>query len=224
MNIERVNVYAFPHKGLRNALSQVALLAGNTDYSDTEDLEALKASASDLFNLLNLHAHSEDDFVLPALEAKVKGSTAENTEEHELLEKIVAALEVQINSISIVSEPEKGIAFYEAFTDFQSKYLAHMALEEGEILSLIWEYFKDQDLIQIHHKIMETFSPDQVLRWFKYIIPALNPMERLKIMEGFKTAVPTEFFESVMDMLSSAMSRRDILRLERMLNETADLT
>ncbi|MDP3469556.1 MAG: hemerythrin domain-containing protein [Daejeonella sp.] len=224
MNIERVNVYAFPHKGLRNALSQVALLAGNSDYSDPEDLEVLKASASDLFNLLNLHAHSEDDFVLPALEAKVKGSTAENTEEHELLEKIVAELEVQINSISIVSGSEKGIAFYEALTDFQSKYLAHMALEEGEILSLIWEYFTDQDLIQMHHKIMETFSPDQVLRWFKYILPALNPMERLKIMEGFKAAVPTEFFESVMDMLSSSMSRRDILRLERMLNVTADLT
>ena len=223
MNEMRINVYAFPHKGLRNALSQVSFLAGNTDYSSHEELEILQSATTDLLSLLDLHAHSEDHFVLPALESKVPGSTHENAEEHEELEKEVEALLHQINSITTSSPPAEGANFYTAVSNFHSKYLAHMAHEESEILDLIWENFSDQELIQMHEEIMKTFSPEQVIMWFKCIVPALNPMEQLALMGGFKSAAPAFFFDSVMEILSSLMPKKNVDRLLKMLTGTENL-
>jgi len=223
MNEMRINVYAFPHKGLRNALSQVSLLAGNTDYSSPEELAFLKAATSDLLSLLDLHAHSEDHFVLPALESKVPGSTHENTEEHEELEKEVEALLHQINGITTGSPLADGANFYAAVSNFHSKYLAHMAHEESEILDLIWENFADEELIKIHEEIMKTFSPEQVIRWFKCIVPALNPMEQFALMAGFKSAAPAFFFDSVIEVLSSLMPEKSMDRLIKMLAGTESL-
>ena len=89
MSQPRVDIYNFPHKGIRNLISQVSFLAGNTDYSNQHALDELKKKAAELILILNLHLHSEEEHLLPALEAKLPGSTRENVEEHELLEKTV---------------------------------------------------------------------------------------------------------------------------------------
>ena len=92
MNQPRMNIYGFPHKGIRIALSRLSMLAGNTDYSDTESLEKLKTLTTEIVTMLDLHRHSEEDVVLPALESKVPGSTTENVEEHVQLENEIEGI------------------------------------------------------------------------------------------------------------------------------------
>ena len=41
MSQPRVDIYNFPHKGLRNLLSQVSFMAGNTDHSNQQALDEL---------------------------------------------------------------------------------------------------------------------------------------------------------------------------------------
>ena len=85
-------MYGFPHNGLRNGLSQVSMAAGTANASDPASIDSLKTLADELFTLLEQHAHSEESVVLPALEAKLAGSTADNLAEHERLEVGIASL------------------------------------------------------------------------------------------------------------------------------------
>lgn len=217
MSQPRANIYGFPHKGLRIALSQLSMLSGNTDYSNADSLKKLKNLSVELVTLLDLHLHSEEDVVLPALEAKMPGSTSENVEEHEQLEKEVQAFDKQLTDITVDSAPNSGAQFYEAVYNFHSKYIAHMAMEESDINPLIWANFTDEEIMAWHGQVMSTLTPDQIMLWFKYIVPALNPFERGMIMGGFKENAPAEFLDKVLDMLKEYMSEKEHLQLEAML-------
>jgi len=213
MSQPRVNIYGFPHKALRVALSELSMLSGKTDYSDVESLEKVKALTTEVLELLDLHAHSEEDVVLPDLEAKVAGSTAENVEEHIQLDNEIQAFDKQLKNITVDSSPESGAKFYEAFYNFHSNYLAHISNEESKINPVIWENFTDEEIMGWHGKIMEILTPDQIVLWFKWIVPALNPFERTIIMEGFKENAPAEFFDKVLNMLKEYMSENEHSKL-----------
>ena len=218
MSQPRMNIYGFPHKGLRIALANLSKLSGSIDYSEESSLNQLKKLTEEITTLLDLHLHSEEDVVLPALEAKVPGSTNHNIDEHEQLEKEVQAFNEQLKDISVDSSPELGANFYTSISNFHSKYLAHMAMEEGEMNPVIWANFTDEELMGWHGRIMSTLTPDQIMMWFKYIVPALNPFERSIIMGGFKGNAPSDFFNSVMEMLREHMSENEHSRLKTMLN------
>ncbi len=221
MSQPRANIYGFPHKGLRIALSQLSMLSGNTDYSNAESLEKLKTLSVELITLLDLHLHSEEDVVLPALEVKMPGSTSENVEEHEQLEQEVQAFDQQLKNITVDSAPTAGAEFYKAVYNFHSKYIAHMAMEESEINPLIWANFTDEEIMAWHGQVMSTLTPDQIMMWFKYIVPALNPFERSIIMGGFKENAPAEFFGQVLNMLKEYMPENEHVKLGTMLGQPA---
>ncbi len=82
------------------------MLSGNTDYSNAESLEKRKNLSTELVTLLDLHVHSEEDILLPALEVKVPGSTRENVEDHERLEKEIKAFDEQLKNITVDSTPD----------------------------------------------------------------------------------------------------------------------
>jgi len=214
MDQPRMNIYGFPHKGLRNLLSQVSLLSGNTDYSNAVSLEKLKDLTTELVTLLDLHVHSEEDVLLPALEVKVPGSTRENVEEHEQLEKEIKDFDEKMKNITVDSTPDSGVKFYESVYNFHSKYIAHMAMEESEINPVIWANLADEELMELQGQIMASLSPDNIMMWFKYIVPALNPFERTIILGGFKENAPAEFFDQVLNMLKEYMSENEHLQLE----------
>ena len=218
MNKPRMNLYAFPHKGLRNAISQLSLIAGNTNCSDQDSINTLKSLAEEVFTLLELHAHSEETVVLSALEAKVPGSSEENIAEHAQLEKEIEAMKQELIPITSDSPPSLVSNFYGAVSNFYSNYLAHMAMEESKMNTIIWENFTDAELMEQHGKIMSSLTPEQIMMWFKYIIPALNHFERTIIMGGFKANAPTPFFNMVLDMLSGLIQQNEHQQLSTALS------
>lgn len=59
MSQAQMNLYAFPHKGLRNALSQFSLIVGSTKPYNQNLLNIMKSIVNELVILLKLHAYSE---------------------------------------------------------------------------------------------------------------------------------------------------------------------
>lgn len=84
---EQNKIFSTPHKALRKLMAEFSLLAGRTDYANESELHVLKQTGNEMFDLLKEHAHIEETIILAVLETKAPGSSEENTEEHELLEK-----------------------------------------------------------------------------------------------------------------------------------------
>lgn len=202
----RVNIYGFPHKGLRNGLGQLAYKLGSLDLNDNKAVEETVQLADELSVLLGLHLHSEEDHVLPPLEAKVPGSTQHNHEDHEKMEalehEMIAAVRVLKSKPSIPALNEA----YDKTNYFIREYYRHMAEEEVDMNKVIWEHFEDGDILQWQGAILSKLTPEQFFSWFKFIIPALQPHEQAIMLGGFKMNAPEEAYNATIQGLKPFVS------------------
>lgn len=214
MNQPRMNIFAFAHKGLRLALSKLTVLAGKTDYANEVSLEAVKNLTAEILELLHLHAEAEDTVVLPALDERVPGSTDQIVADHKELESSIAVFSAQLDAITPASPPGQGAGFYVALFHFYANYLIHMSMEETEVNPLIWDNFTDEEIMTWQGKITSGLTAEQVVKFYKYMVPALNPQERVMLLSGFKANAPEALFDSIMTMLELNMLDQEYAQLK----------
>ena len=214
----RMKTFDVPHKGIRNGLSRLSLLAGSTEYSDQTEVEQLHAVGGEIFLLLNTHAQDENDVSLKYLEQKIKGASHHDVEDHIRLHVMQAKLENMLDEIHEGSKTGTdvktlGADFYSSLANYHSAYLAHMAEEEHVTQQLLWDNFTDEELAGHRIEIMKKLSPDTLLLWFKYIAPAQSHRERVELFKGFKMNAPQELFEKACTVLESALDTAAYKRL-----------
>lgn len=115
--MSRMKSYDVPHKGLRNALSQMSLLAGKTNYSNQQEVEQLYKLGEDVFKILTIHAIDENEVTLAELEERCPGCSQHDVEDHERihlaqhkLEKLLS--KIYNNSKAGTDTTEDGAEFY----------------------------------------------------------------------------------------------------------------
>ncbi len=205
---QRMNIYGFPHKALRLGLGKLSVLVGNLDTDDNEEVQRVQQMTNELSHLLDLHLHSEEDVVLPAVEAKVPNSTHENVEEHEKLEKQEKDLKAFANQLFDEPNPENAARYYRELNRFIADYYDHMDGEEMEINPIIWSNFEDQEIAGWHGQIMATMKPEDGGLWFKYIVPSLNKHEQTVLLGQFKSNVPAEVYQGTLQMLKPELTEK----------------
>ena len=110
-----------------------------------------------------------------------------------------------VDKLTIEASPVEGVQLSSMLNGFQAEYLVHMAMEESKMNSLIWKHFTDEELLAMHGAVMSKLAPEQIVLWFKYIVPALNPKEREIILSGFKANAPKEFVDQVLGVIREEM-------------------
>lgn len=215
--------YDVPHKGLRNALSQLQLLAGKTDYSSPDEVKQLYHLGEDVFKILTLHATDENEVTLAELEKRCPGAAQHDIEDHEhihltqdKLEKLLATLYAKSKAGQDVRE--EGAEFYLAFSEFHGTYLEHTAEEERITQPLLWKYFSDEELAAHRGKIMAKNPPQTLLIWFKFVLPAQSHPERVGLLSGFKKMAPDAFFQEGMQVIQRVLTEAEFMALNKMLN------
>jgi hypothetical protein len=219
----RMKTFDIPHKGLRNLLGQVNYLAGNTDFSQPDQVKHLHQTGHDLFHLLTEHAKGEDEFLLSALEQRCPGASQHNSDDHVVIEQQQAELEKMLDELAV--QAERGQAddtlatrFYTELNRFHSAYLLHMLEEETETQNLLWEHFTDEDLMGITQQIVAHIPPGTMMLWFQYSIPALIHAERLNWLRGVKAGAPEPVFKQIVESLKPVLPVSEFVRLEQELS------
>ena len=213
MSSPRMNIYGFPHKGLRNALSQLQFEASKLDVSSHQNVTSVKALSETVVSLLELHQEAEDSVMLPDIEARVPGATTHNAREHRRLHTMVEAIAQQTQALTVGAAPEAQVQLFDAINDFFSDYLTHMAEEEREVNATIWQHFSDDEILGWQGQIMAKLTPEQKMHWFRFIIPALTPFEREIMLGGVRANVPAEAYEAILEMLSHYMPEHELAPL-----------
>lgn len=213
MSQPRVNIYGFPHKGLKNALSQLLYTASRADSANPESIDELKTLSDEVTLLLELHQDAEDQVVLPALEARVAGSTTHNASEHDRLHALVEGIKQQTSQLEAGQSPMATATLFDAIGGFYSDYLKHMAEEENEINQVIWNAFSDEEILGWQPQIMEKLNPEQKMLWFRFIVPALNPFERQIMLGGVRESVPGEVYAGIIESLKPYMTEAELAPL-----------
>jgi hypothetical protein len=197
----RVNIYGFPHKGIRYGLGQLSFKVGSLIFDDKQDLKICKQIADDLSELLNLHLHSEEDFVLKPLEARAPGSTQHNHDDHMEMERLEHDMNEAIQNLLNAPDQMLMNIAYSKINNFIKEYFRHMSEEETDINKVLWEHFTDEEILGMQGQILAKLTPDQFFKWFKYIIPSLSQFEQSLMLGGFKQNAPTEAYTGTIKKL-----------------------
>ena len=206
-----------PHKGLRNALSQLTFLAGKTNFTDRESVAKFQALAKEVFHLLKDHTHTENKFILAPLEQKLSGSSEEYLDDHKEIDELETELFEMIMSLDGKQSDEEGHELYLDLCDFQALYLIHIDKEDVELEPLVQEKFTDEELMGHQVAIMQEMSFDTLLLWFKYIVPARRTEENAQVLRGFKGAAPKEAFDAAMAVIKNELDENEYQRLVDMI-------
>jgi hypothetical protein len=214
--------YDVPHKGLRNALSQLSLLAGKTNYADPQEVERLYKLGEDVFKILNIHAADENAVTLAELEKRCLGCSQQDFEDHEHLHTSQDNLEKLLSRIYINSKSGRdtmtdGAEFYLALSEYHGQYLEHTAEEERVTQPMLWKYFTDEELAEHRSKIMKKNPPETLLIWFRFVIPAQSHNERVGLLTGFKMMAPATFFNEGMEVIKQVLTEKEFNDLNKAL-------
>lgn len=215
--MERLKSLDPPHKGLRNALSKLALIAGKTNYTSINSVEKLQLIAKDVFHLLKDHTATENKFILAPLE-KINPSFTKDYYSHHLeIDGIEEQLLDRIMALNGQQTNDHGHQLYLDICQFQSHYLKHINDEDIALEAEMQKHFTDEDLMQHQIAIMGEMNFETLLLWFKYIVPARRPEENAQVLSGFKSAVPETAFNAVIEIIKNEVSENELHEIQSMI-------
>jgi hypothetical protein len=133
--MERLKSLDPPHKGLRNALSKLTLIAGKTDYASVSSVENLKLIAKEVFHLLKDHTATENKFILAPLEIRNPSFTQNYYSDHIEIDQVEQQLLERFLSLNGEQTNDYGHQLYLDLCNFQAHYLEHIN-EEDTVLEI----------------------------------------------------------------------------------------
>jgi hypothetical protein len=204
--MERFKSLDPPHKGLRNALGQLTLLAGKTKFSDHQQIEKLKKLADEVFFLLKDHTKTENEFILKPLSEKNSTAAEPYFEDHTDIEEWENHLLESIKNLDGTQTDDHGHVIYLNLCDFQSSYLDHIDEEDVQLEEVLQQHFTDEELIQHQIEIMKQMEFSTLLLWFKYIVPARRTDENAQVIRNFKANAPKEAVDAVLNTIQAELS------------------
>lgn len=211
--LERPDTFRKVHKALRKTLFDTTYLAGRTDFTIDHELEALKTQLNELVHFLHMHAHKEEAYSLPLIEAKCPGASAHDHAEHEKIDQLIADLEnrlsvVQASSLSV--RHGLGYDFYLALNRFVSVYLMHMDEEETDTTAQTYALCTDEEIQGITRQIIASMSPADAALSYRYMIPSLHPGERTAFFREVQASAPPFVLENLLNVARTTLSASEL--------------
>jgi hypothetical protein len=198
------------HKGLRNAIGQLVLLAGKTDYTRTSAVQTLQQLGQEVFHLLQDHTQTENQFILAPLAKHNPDFTAAYLVEHTILDRQEQDLAERLQRFNGKQSNDMGHEFYLDLCDFQSSYLKHIDEEDRLVELEMQKHFTDEELIGHQIQIMQVMPFDTLLLWFKYIVPARRVAENAQVLTAFKQNAPAEAYETVIALIATQIKAEEL--------------
>jgi hypothetical protein len=157
------------------------------------------------FTLLSSHTDTEDKFIFSALDAKIKGASSHNKEQHVELEKLQEELKSNMQRLSTSTTLEEAYRFYLQVSKFQIIYLDHMLEEEIVTQEIIWENLSVKEQLAIRRSIIQKMDPETCSLWLKNIITSQNEAENVPIMEATQQYMLPDRYTSLLRNLKEQL-------------------
>lgn len=197
---ERHDFYGPIHKGLRLGSTRLLTALGCVDWSDPQAsgdlLEQLRAHMV----LLAKHLDHEDGEINVILREATPGLGVRLDHDHDDHRAAFEGLDQAIAEVERAEGEGRGRAghrLYLRFSRHLGEDLLHMAREEEEALPRLQDLFDDAALEAIHNRIKASIPLDRLVAYFKLIIAAASPQERVMLMADLRSGAPPEVYEAV---------------------------
>lgn len=208
--MNRYNIFYQVHKGLRVLLYTTATTLQQTDFYNEEEANASMKLVAETVDLFDEHAHTEDHFVLPAIEMHEPTAAAmfeeEHVQDHVLSNQLRSLLNIFRHSGSEAETLQTGGAIRIAFTEFMIFNLQHMAKEESKLNNLLWKHFTDEQLKGITQTIITNIPPDKMMIFSAWMMKGLSNNEIINWLKEIKNNAPEFVFNAMLNLAEKELT------------------
>lgn len=225
--MNRYNIFYQVHKGLREMLYNTASLLQQTNFLNTQESMIALNQIDEVLFLFDKHAHTEDTFILPAIE-KHQPTVAtlfeeEHVKDHELSDRLRTLLSIFKGCSTDQEKLQTAGAIRYAFIEFMIFNLQHMAKEEIKLNELLWKYFTDDELQEITQQIIEQIPPDTMRCYSTWMMRALNTEEITAWLKDVKNNAPNFIFNSMIELAEKELQPQRWMVVQESVTEGAML-
>jgi iron-sulfur cluster repair protein YtfE (RIC family) len=206
----RAQLFGLIHKGIRHILNSRVLQLSKLDLRVVADVKSQSEEVKKSFEVLHVHAAAEEEFVFPHIKEKDPDLFSQLIRDHQTFTPIMDSLEQQVETLIVDEERAmKGYEVVQAFNDFVAKYSAHMLVEEGMAMPILWEVLKDNQIGEIIGKMSMKPAPEVSRYFLLYLVQATNPMERIGILSGMKSFMSKDMFQGAIQTVQRALPTKE---------------
>lgn len=216
----RFQIYCAIHKGLRGLMMDTLARVGRMDVEDAAEMAQALEQADALLDFCLGHLHHENQFIHPALEARKAESSLHTADDHVEHVEAIARLQAQVAVLRSASSSERARlagGLYASLGIFIAENFEHMNIEETDNQSVLEACYTDGELIAIHEALLATISPQEKAFSMRWMLPHLNPTERMHVFAGMRASAPREAYEALLGLARDVLSERDWFKLQRAL-------
>jgi hypothetical protein len=194
--------YGPVHKGLRLAQTRMLARLGACGGDDPKETLLLLGDLEGLLHVAHHHLENEDRWVHSALEDRAPGSTvrlAQGHAHHRLAFEELADLigRARVAAAADVARAMKQL--YLRYSVYLADDFAHMAEEEQMMLPVLQSLFTDEELQGIEDRIISGLSPEEVVGFGQFMIPAATRADRIALLSAMRANAPAEAFAAIME-------------------------
>jgi hypothetical protein len=175
--LPRVDLFGPIHRAIRCALSELLVAMGATCLSDEAAVSHLLEQLDEALVLCEDHRGHEDGFVMSALAERLRGKLDSMERAHAGQPVIVAELKALATTLRTTGEafrPVAGRTLYLHFSTFVADLFLHMAEEEQVVQPLLERSFTDDELRDVHARLLASLTPAQMERGGKWMMRAFQ--------------------------------------------------
>ncbi|HTS80145.1 MAG TPA: hemerythrin domain-containing protein [Myxococcaceae bacterium] len=208
----RPNRYQPIHKALRASLFDATALVARTDFAHPEEATVAARTVAALLDLLDGHAHHEEEFVMPAVARHAPALIAALEADHGRLEGLQAELRALLPRTCSDLAPEReaaGQLLARALNLLVADHLRHMDREETEAMPVLWAHFTEAELEAMDARIRASLPPMQMPVMMRLMLPALSTPERARLLSIARAQMPPPVFSQLSGLA------REVLGAER---------
>lgn len=187
----RFDLYGPVHKGLRAFMADTLLRVGSLDLEDTAQLQDACAQALDLLALLRSHVDHEDEHIHPLLERCRTGGAEQAAGEHVTHRRLLEALASEVRGLQTAPSYAAADALYQNLAELMADNLLHMRLEDLGHQNLLWQHYTDAELAALDARIVGSIPPKELMLVLRWMLPAMSPPQRLRLMLALRAGAPT---------------------------------
>ena len=198
--MNRPNRYQPIHKALRAALFDAAVLVARTDFTDAGEATVSARTVATLLDVLDSHAHHEEEFVMPVVARHAPALVATLETEHGRLEGLQAELRALLprTCSEVTAEREAaGQLLARAVTLLVADHLRHMDREETEAMPVLWAHQTEEELDAMDARIRAAVPPERMPLMLRMMLPAMSVPENAKLLATARAQMPPPVFAQV---------------------------
>jgi hypothetical protein len=214
----RTDLYAPIHKALRSMMMDTLWRVGRADAFDHDEMDATHSQLSALLSICTAHLSHENEFVHPAIDARLPAGSRRTADDHVEHLQSIEALRAEAQAWFDAAPAERmplGLRLYRHLALFVAENFQHMHIEETANNAALWAHYSDAELEQIHGRILAHIAPPRMLETLRWMVPALAPVERAGMLVEMRHSMPTHIFQGVLDIVRPHVGEDGWAKLER---------